>query len=92
MTVKIDVYVDGDTDYYVTTFDDIRFVEIFALSKEYVILRLTDYVFIIDVQKTPLLRVTSKGLRIAYIGHKAKKQLKFASKTYLQRLSLACTI
>lgn len=79
MTIKIDVYMDDGRDYYVATFNDIRFIEILVLSKEYVILRLLLRFYNRCTENTPT-AVTSKGLRIAYIGHKAKKQLKFALK------------
>ena len=71
--------MEDGRDYYVATFDDIRFIEIFVLSKEYVILRLLLRFYNRCTETTPT-AVTSKGLRIAYIGHKAKKQLKFALK------------
>ena len=79
MTVKIDVYVDGDTDYYVTTFKNITFVEINALPKQYNILRLL-ICFYNRCMETYPTAMTSKGLRIAYISNNAKKQLKFALK------------
>lgn len=77
MTIKIDVYMEDGRDYYVATFDDIKFIEIFVLSKKYVILRLLLRFYNRCAENTPT-AVTSKGLRIAYIGHNAKKQLKFA--------------
>ena len=69
MNVKIDVYVDGGRDYYVATYKNITFVEINILPKEYVMLRLLlrFYFRLIDTIPTAM---TSKGLRIAYLGKK----------------------
>ena len=79
MTVKIDVYMDGGMDYYVATFNNVTFVEIFILPKQYVILRLLLRFYNRCMETNPT-AMTSKGLRIAYIGNNAKKQLKFALK------------
>ncbi len=79
MTIKIDVYMDDGRDYYVATFDDIRFIEIFVLSKEYVILRLLLRFYNRCTETNPT-AITAKGLKIANIDRKAKQQLKFALK------------
>ncbi|MBL0258328.1 MAG: hypothetical protein IPQ03_12740 [Bacteroidetes bacterium] len=79
MTVKIDVYMDGGMDYYVATYKDVTFVEINALPKQYNILRLLIRFYGRCIENTPD-AMTSKGLKIAYIGKKGKIQLKFALK------------
>lgn len=79
MTVKIDVYVDDGRDYYVATYKDVTFVEINVLSKKYNMLRLLLRFYFRLIDNTPT-AVTSKGLRIAYLGKKGKIQLKFALK------------
>ena len=71
--------MDGGMDYYVTTFKNITFVEINALPKQYTILRLLICFYNRCMETNPT-AMTSKGLRIAYIGNNAKKQLKFALK------------
>jgi len=79
MTVKIDVYVDDGRDYYVATYKDVTFVEINVLSKKYNMLRLLLRFYFRLIDNTPT-AMTSKGLRIAYLGKKGKIQLKFALK------------
>lgn len=79
MNVKIDVYMDDGRDYYVATYRDVTFVEINSLPRDYLILRvlLRFYFRLVDTNPTAM---TSKGLKIAYLGKKGKTQLKFALK------------
>lgn len=71
--------MDGGMDYYVTTFKNITFVEINALPKQYTILRLLIRFYSRCIETKPT-AMTQKGLKIAYVGKKAKIQLKFALK------------
>ena len=71
--------MDGGMDYYVATFNNVTFVEINVLPKQYILLRLLLRFYSRCIETNPT-ALTQKGLKIAYIGKKGKIKLKIVLK------------